>query len=591
VKRTLNIVGKDLRRVAWPLVLWAVIAVCEQAFVWKQLWFAPIDSKTLGRVLQVLSSLEFGVTFLVAAAIVQQDRLVGTNAWWLTRPVSRGRLFVAKALAVGIACIALPVIARLPLWSLLHFKPRDLAWAITEIGAKQLLVVLPAVAVASLTDNFGRFIVWSMVLAFVILTGPVLWGGMALLNIPNGNPLQQSRAVVELAILVLTGAAVIVTQYSFRRVAASVVVLTSGLALTAMVAPRWTLDLRELRLKDGRSRDLHAERARDVALKIRSVQFDLKRWSAPVVDFDVPGVPAGTQWTANPIEHTLRWPTGITLRLDGPEKQGGWNDAVVRAMLGLKGNEPRDPETERWFADRQAAVRSKYPSVRTWTPLSADARAVIPLRASIAALIPQQRPTYTLGADLHLIKPQLAFEIAIKPGARSTGAGNSVHIVDVHTRQSPDQPRGINARPRQELAVTKVIGWPVLLRDQLFTSRQPNRFFGHWRVPQGTPTAELILDRAINAVVSSYDYWNMDVVVDCIAISRETGSAGRGPMNRRGDAWVPADPDFLNHATIAVVRFPELARVWREARIEHLTFAPSVNRATPTSVAPSLVAP
>jgi len=59
----------------------------------------------------VLSVLHLALLVTTAVQLVQGDRLVGTTAFWLTRPVSRGALLASK---LGLAFALLVAGARCP---------------------------------------------------------------------------------------------------------------------------------------------------------------------------------------------------------------------------------------------------------------------------------------------------------------------------------------------------------------------------------------------------------------------------------------------------------------------------------------------
>src|SRR5262249_55528045 len=95
---TWHIVKKDLRALRWPIGVWFLCVVGKLGVGVALLnargdegitWFNQMDllAKTLA-VGELLS-------FVLAAALVQEDLMVGTTAFWMTRPISGGRLLRA----------------------------------------------------------------------------------------------------------------------------------------------------------------------------------------------------------------------------------------------------------------------------------------------------------------------------------------------------------------------------------------------------------------------------------------------------------------------------------------------------------------
>jgi hypothetical protein len=124
---TWHIVKKDLRALKWPLALWIFVIIAKLGIGVVLLnadgtegveWFNKMDALA-----KILGIFEF-VSFVLTAALVQQDLLVGTTAFWMTRPISGGRLLRAKLLSIGLVFGLLPVLVTLPWWQGCGYGPR-----------------------------------------------------------------------------------------------------------------------------------------------------------------------------------------------------------------------------------------------------------------------------------------------------------------------------------------------------------------------------------------------------------------------------------------------------------------------------------
>ncbi len=115
----LHIVRKDFLRLRWPLAGGLALVAANLA-----IGFAVILADGLGgwsneRLQEVttgLLGLQLLATFVLTAMLVQEDGLVGSTQFWLTRPISNARLLAAK-LAGWVLLLWLPaVVLTLPWW-------------------------------------------------------------------------------------------------------------------------------------------------------------------------------------------------------------------------------------------------------------------------------------------------------------------------------------------------------------------------------------------------------------------------------------------------------------------------------------------
>jgi hypothetical protein len=119
-----HIVRKDLKRFWAPLLLPCAITVIRfgigsrllQANDPSSVWF---ERMALGA--NLLWGIGLVVTFVMAAAIIQEDSVAGP-AFWQTRPISGSRLVAAKSLGLILMLGLLPVSLSIPWW--LAARPR-----------------------------------------------------------------------------------------------------------------------------------------------------------------------------------------------------------------------------------------------------------------------------------------------------------------------------------------------------------------------------------------------------------------------------------------------------------------------------------
>ncbi len=117
----------------------------------------------------LLTVLDGALLVALAVQLVQGDRLVGTTAFWLTRPVRRVDLVVAKIGTAVAALVVVPMLLDVLAMIVSGLSWRDAAGAIVEGAALRLAVVLPAMALASVTADLGGFVVSAVGALFATL--------------------------------------------------------------------------------------------------------------------------------------------------------------------------------------------------------------------------------------------------------------------------------------------------------------------------------------------------------------------------------------------------------------------------------------
>ncbi len=238
----LHIVRKDFqllrgRLATWMLVLAAKYAV-GFAFVFGSV--SPDVEKGMAQGgVAGLIAFDIALTLLIASLLVHGDGLVGTTEFWRTRPISGARLLVAKCLG-AIVLLGLPAVAvSLPWWLVCGFGAKDVALAAFEVMAIQVLLIAPAMAIASVTESTGRFFVWGGVTVAAVWIVSGVWAYSAKLVLASN----ESRLIGELMVVAVTVAAVVIRQYLTRDVRGSRLILVGGLLVSIVAARSWPWDL------------------------------------------------------------------------------------------------------------------------------------------------------------------------------------------------------------------------------------------------------------------------------------------------------------------------------------------------------------
>jgi hypothetical protein len=189
----------------------------------------------------LLTALDGALLVALAVQLVQGDRLVGTTAFWLTRPVRRVDLVVAKIGTAVAALVVVPILLDVLAMIVSGLSWRDAAGAMVEGAALRLAVVLPAMALASVTADLGGFVVSAVgaLFATLALEAAFQWGRMVA---PRSMDAAYTAAAVVAIVLIVGAIAVFAHQVLTRHRARTAGLLSAVGILAVVAASRWTLD-------------------------------------------------------------------------------------------------------------------------------------------------------------------------------------------------------------------------------------------------------------------------------------------------------------------------------------------------------------
>jgi hypothetical protein len=413
---TWHIVKKDLRALKWPLLLWTMVIVAKLGVGvvmltsigsvnadWFANWFLRLDL-----LVKVLTALEC-VSFVLVAAVIHEDLLVGTTAFWMTRPIAGARLLQAKILGIGLIFGVLPVLVTLPWWLGCGYGLREIAWAALQTIVVQAICVLLGLLWGVVTDGFARFLLWTLVLLFAVPTiSGVIGLQVAGLKVKPSPDLMLTRVWVGIAIAVLAILTVTVHQFLTRRTWRSVVMLGTAAGLIIAAGLWWPWDLH---LKDRWNTYL-AERAAAQAAPMSQEPAGLKFIVEPPRLTLLPGVPAErlnqvrTKFSVTGIPDTR-----VLMSWSGSYANLHWsNGEVERVQCRIRSNEP---------TSHIAAWRSLgQPANPTETTYQQDftSTAILPLASVPRAQA--ERPTLTMDTVFRLLKFDSAERFPLQPGNR-----------------------------------------------------------------------------------------------------------------------------------------------------------------------------
>jgi ABC-type transport system involved in multi-copper enzyme maturation permease subunit len=193
-----HITKKDLRASRDLIIMWVLLAVAHTLLrtAWPPLTMS-FDPDWIERVNIMKSTLPWMRTILfgvIVAQLVHADPLTGTDAFWLTRPISRMTMFASK-LATLLLAVALPTVAAQVVPMIAYGTPPP---DITRVLSEHLLYLatglMMALAAAALTPNLRSFAALTIPLFALWLGASILIANLAIeRRIASGTSAMRDR--------------------------------------------------------------------------------------------------------------------------------------------------------------------------------------------------------------------------------------------------------------------------------------------------------------------------------------------------------------------------------------------------------------
>jgi hypothetical protein len=227
MKQIVHIFAKDVRHL-WKEILVSIVLITAFALIEPTAWWAPYWGNSSPRqyLVGVLMILVIVGWWLLIARLVHEENLVGDRQFWLTRPYNRKSLIAAKVLFL-FCFLYLPLfIAQAGLLARAGFNPfsyvSGLAYGLLLISA---VLVLPAMAIASVTSNLVRMTVTILGVCLILIAFTATWSALSWRGLIHDRV--SIPDFVSFPILVpITCIVVVLMQYMDRRLAVSRITLS-----------------------------------------------------------------------------------------------------------------------------------------------------------------------------------------------------------------------------------------------------------------------------------------------------------------------------------------------------------------------------
>jgi len=242
-----HLIASDVRQFRLPIMAWLLtVTVVTAMTAVRSSGPDPFMANPLVVIRELLWIVQVILLVVLVPLIVQAHPLVGSDAFWMTRPIPSSTLLAAKTLLLGLLTVAAPVAAKIMLMLFHHVPAADMAGVASEWALYYAVVLVLLMGVAALTPDLWRFalacgsvlaaIALVMTVAIVIATRRFEDGPLAPGSVDHGDP--TSTVVGQLALLAAV-LILLIVQYRTRSRVRAIPLGVAALLLSSVVATAW----------------------------------------------------------------------------------------------------------------------------------------------------------------------------------------------------------------------------------------------------------------------------------------------------------------------------------------------------------------
>lgn len=551
---TLHIVRKDLVRMRVWIALWAGLLLAPIVI---GAWFIAHNPFTeaewsLPNAIAILTGIQVIVAYLLTILVFQEDGVVGTTQFWLTRPVSRGRMLVAKAISATMIVGLVPVAVSVPWWWWCGFGVGQMAAAAGETIVVLMIAILPGALVAVITDSFARALLWTVAVVAVLSFG----GGFYAATMGGDQLLIPLRLIGTILVIAAELAVVVAVQFQVRRRGWWLAVAAGLIGCTLMLGSRgmWRP------LKDfNEPREHDAARAPDLRVQFHRAEADPAPqrlsfagpsaspvWQRVESQLVVSGLPRDLQVIGQIAKQRWIWPEGpAATRTEQFYLFGG-----STPLFGLKDATFDEESRNRWLEQLEKSTGRRFAPGEGFAKLSGW------LPPSLVARMRKEPPAFEARVWWQIARPDLQIEVPLAPGRWRARHGHGIGIERIE-RDLNFQITFVATRPLRL--------WPLLRSvETWYRDFEPD-----------TEQAWALLDRERGVVTYTFGERHSDkpraIAVNGVRIEwRQHFTAGPGKM--RDGKWV-ADPAWRAGTSLAVFTLHDEAVISREVKVDRYVLA------------------
>jgi hypothetical protein len=263
VKLLTHFLAADVRRFRLLIVGWLAVAIASTVaegmrpmFVREEFGLNP-----MGLAFDLIWLAKVLLGFVLIPLVVQIHPLVGSDAFWMTRPISGRLLLWSKLILLSGLIIVVPVVCELVLMTTYAVPPKAMAAVAVQSALSQAGYLATVMALAALTRNLAgfallcggallAFAVALMVSATIAMSNMDEGAAVGVLMVSVGGPTSFSDPTQGMVFGLLAIGATLVfllVQYRTRSPRRSVLAAIVGLAAAWTIASVWPWPLLRVR--------------------------------------------------------------------------------------------------------------------------------------------------------------------------------------------------------------------------------------------------------------------------------------------------------------------------------------------------------
>jgi len=227
----LHQVKKDIRHLQILLIVWFVLILIQSALSISNLGMVSSDMalqvifSVISLLVPVLQAL---LLIVVIPLLVQDEPLVGSTAFWFTRPLSRKTLLSSKSLFIVFLLILPPLLAEVIVLVSNGITLHHIMLAVPQIIMEKLSFMLPLLLLATVTRNFARFALTGVVAYIILMLLGLLFSFIALytgkaMEKATNIPLLLSGVVISNIITIFSVVTLVIYQYLRRKTVRTII--------------------------------------------------------------------------------------------------------------------------------------------------------------------------------------------------------------------------------------------------------------------------------------------------------------------------------------------------------------------------------
>ncbi len=418
---------KDCFRLRVPIALWLLLVLLRAALFTPGLAEPGEDAATqvLYRVFTTLVPFLQNILLLVMVPLlIHEEPLVGTTAFWFTRPIDGWMLFRSKMLFIVVVFMLAPLLTEIGVLAAHGATPMQLALAVPEILLEDLKFFSYAVVLAALTLTFARY----ALLGSSILIGYLLLGIAASIlylyvEIPaflrgaQSASLGDSQYVASALTLIAFAVVILAYQYRTRNARRAWVSVGGAVVVVLVIGYFWPLDFMPQQHHLGQaeidtsgvtvavSTEPRSRRISD-AYRLRSKEEPKKAISGRL---EISGLPPGYVAEPTEVNASLKLPDGTVVTHQGHEYDSferKWDPDAVQNTLGSA--RILDPEKRNLTSITLLSVKDDLFSTYSATRGVYDAEVEFSLKRydAVASLQAKPKARYDRGTE-HTVVTQV----------------------------------------------------------------------------------------------------------------------------------------------------------------------------------------